>query len=189
MKFLNLLFNKILYSKPDKIFICERNNIMNITIRRVSIEDLNKVTKVEVNCFPEAEAASKTSLEERIRTFPESFFVAEIDGEIIGFINGCIINGTVIYDKLYEDSTLHNPKGDYQTIFGLDVIPGYRNQGIAAKLMNYMIEVSLEAGRRGIILTCKKKLINYYTKFGYVNMGISKSVHGGALWYDMILKF
>ena len=26
-------------------------------------------------------------------------------------------------------------------------------------------------------------------KFGYKNMGVSESVHGGAVWYDMILEF
>jgi len=160
---------------------------MDITIRRVCIDDLDEVTKVEASCFPEAEAASRVSLEQRIKTFTESFFIAETDGKMIGFINGCIINGTVIYDKLYKDSTLHIPNGDYQTIFGLDVIPDYRNQGIAAQLMNYMIEVSKVAGRKGLILTCKERLIHYYIKFGYVNKGISKSVHGGAEWYDMIL--
>lgn len=162
---------------------------MNIKIREVFIEDLSSVAEVESSCFPEAEAATKSSLKERIKTFPESFFVAELEGKIIGFINGCIINGTVIYDELYKDSTLHVPNGDYQTIFGLDVIPEYRNRGIAAQLMNYMIEVSKDAGRKGVILTCKEKLIHYYMKFGYKNKGISESVHGGAEWYDMILEF
>lgn len=55
--------------------------------------------------------------------------------------------------------------------------------------MNHMIEVSRKAGRKGVILTCKNKLIHYYEKFGYVNKGISKSTHGGAQWYDMILEF
>ncbi|MCB2294975.1 GNAT family N-acetyltransferase [Clostridium algoriphilum] len=160
---------------------------MNLKIRQACIEDLDAVTKVEASCFPEAEAATRLSLEQRIKTFSESFFVAETEGEIIGFINGCAINGTVIYDKLYENSTLHIPNGNYQTIFGLDVISEYRNQGIAAQLMNYMIEKSRVTGRKGVILTCKEKLIHYYTKFGYINMGISESVHGGAKWYDMIL--
>ncbi|WP_315078910.1 N-acetyltransferase [uncultured Clostridium sp.] len=162
---------------------------MDIKIRQVSIEDLDSVTKVEAICFPHAEAATKESFEERIKTFPESFFVAEIDRRTIGFINGCVINGTVIYDGLFEDSRLHIPDGDYQTVFGLDIIPEYRNKGIAAKLMNYMIEISRLAGRKGVILTCKEKLIHYYTKFGYKNQGISKSMHGGAEWYDMILEF
>lgn len=160
---------------------------MNIKIRRVNIDDLDAVTEVEAICFPKAEAATRASFEQRIKTFPDSFFVAEIDEKIIGFINGCIINETAIYDELFNDASLHVPDGDYQTIFGLDVIPDYRNQGIAAQLMNHMIEVSRLDGRKGIILTCKEKLIHYYSKFGYVNKGISNSTHGGTKWYDMIL--
>jgi len=157
---------------------------MNITIRTVNINDLDSVAKVEAKCFPRAEAATKLSLKRRIETFPESFFVAEINNKIIGFINGCVINGTVIYDKLYEDSTLHVPEGDYQTIFGLDMMPDYRHKGIATQLMNYTIKSSKLSGRKGIILTCKENLIEYYKKFGYKNKGVSKSVHGGAKWYD-----
>lgn len=162
---------------------------MNIIIRQVSIKDLDYVTEVEAACFPEAEAAAKESFEQRIKTFPESFFVAELDKKIIGFINGCVINGTVIYDRLYDDSTLHIKEGSYQAIFGLDVIPDYQKKGVAFKLMNYMIEVSRKRGRKGIILTCKENLIDYYKKFGFINKGISQSVHGGAQWYDMILEF
>ena len=161
---------------------------MKLKIRQACIEDLDAITKVEASCFPEAEAATRISLKQRIKTFSESFFVGEIDGKMIGFINGCVINGTVIYDELYENSTIHIPDGNYQTIFGLDVLSEYCNQGIAAQLMNYMIEVAKVAGRKGVILTCKERLIHYYTKFGYINMGISESVHGGAEWYDMVLE-
>jgi Acetyltransferases len=158
-------------------------------IRQASIEDLDSVAKVEEICFPEAEAAARESLEQRIKTFSESFFVAETEEKVIGFINGCVTNKTTIHDELYKDSSLHIPNGDYQTIFGLDVIPEYRNQGIAAQLMNHMIKVSKEEGRKGVILTCKERLIHYYEKFGYANKGVSNSVHGGAEWYDMILEF
>lgn len=162
---------------------------MDIKIRRVTIRDLNAVAEVEGICFPQAEAATKTSFEQRIKTFPESFFVAETDGKIIGFINGCIINETAIYDELFSDAALHVPDGDYQTIFGLDVIPEYRSQGIAAQLMNHLIEVSRSANRKGVILTCKDKLLHYYSKFGFENKGVSDSKHGGSEWYDMILEF
>lgn len=161
---------------------------MNINIRRVTIDDLDAVSEVEASCFPEAEAATKSSFKQRIMIFPESFFVAETGGEIIGFINGCITNEMTIYDELFSDASLHVPNGDYQAIFGLDVISDYRNQGIAAQLMNHMIETSRLAGRKGVILTCKEKLIHYYSKFGFKNKGISKSEHGGAEWFDMILE-
>lgn len=162
---------------------------MNITIREVTIKDLDEVTKVEEKCFPKAEAATKKSLEDRINTFKESFFIAELDNEVIGFINGAVINETVISDELYENSHLHVKDGDYQTIFGLDVIPRYRNKGIAAKLMNHMIDKAKKDYRKGVILTCKDRLIDYYEKFGYINKGVSNSIHGGAKWYDMILEF
>lgn len=162
---------------------------MHINIRKVFMEDLDAVAEVEANCFPEAEAATKASFEQRIKTFPESFFVVEVEGNIIGFINGCVTNETTINDDLYHNAELHVPDGDYQAIFGLDVMPDYRNRGIAEELMKHMIEVARVKGRKGLILTCKEKLIHYYEKFGYINKGVSASAHGGAQWYDMILEF
>lgn len=162
---------------------------MDISIRKVKADDLEVVTYVEATCFPEAEAATKESLKNRIETFPNSFFVAELDGKIIGFVNGAVTDDTVIQDELFSDSSLHIEDGAYQAIFGLDVMPEYRNQGVARQLMNHIIEVAKSQERKGVILTCKDKLIHYYSKFGFVNKGISQSVHGGAEWYDMILKF
>ena len=42
-----------------------------------------------------------------------------------------------------------------------------------------------QAGKRRVVLTCKEKLIHYYERFGFSNCGVSQSVHGGAVWYDM----
>lgn len=55
--------------------------------------------------------------------------------------------------------------------------------------MDAVIKETFEKGCKGCILTCKEKLIGFYEKFGYVNLGISDSKHGGAVWYDMILEF
>lgn len=163
---------------------------MNYNIRPVTMNDLQAVTLVEATCFPSAEAADLESFRTRIATFPESFFVAETtDGEIIGFINGCVTDRPILEDELYHDTSLHKPEGDYQTIFGLDVMPAYQRQGIAADLMNYMIEKTKERKKKGLILTCKDHLIHYYEKFGYQHQGISDSTHGGATWNDMLLIF
>lgn len=162
---------------------------MSYRIRNVKTEDLAGVTALEAECFPAAEAADEKSLRERIEAFPESFFVAEEDGRIIGMINGAATDQKTISDDMFEDAGLHRPDGDYQSIFGLDVAPDRRRQGIAAELMEHMIRSARDAGRKGVILTCKDRLIHYYEKFGYRNMGVSASVHGGAVWYDMILEF
>ena len=98
---------------------------MTYTIRPVRPTDLAAVTEVEAICFPAAEAAAEESFKARIAAFPECFFVAEADGKIIGFINGCATDSKTIYDEMYENSACHRPDGAYQSIFGLDVIPDY----------------------------------------------------------------
>ncbi|CCZ62298.1 GNAT family N-acetyltransferase [Hungatella hathewayi] len=163
---------------------------MDYTIRNVKIEDLDQVTEVEALCFPAAEAAVEASFRQRIETFPDSFFVAEDEnGRIIGFINGCVTDERTIRDEMFEDSGLHRPEGLYQSVFGLDVIPEFRRQGVAADLMNRLMQEAKARGKKGMILTCKDRLIHYYEKFGYRNLGLSASVHGGAVWYDMLLEF
>lgn len=163
---------------------------MDYHIRTVTMKDLQAVTAVEAECFPAAEAAGAEAFQARIAAFPECFFVAEEEnGRLIGMINGAVTDRKTICDEMFEDAGLHRPDGAYQSIFGLDVIPERRCQGVAAALMEHMIQSAREAGRKGVILTCKDRLIPYYEKFGYRSMGLSDSVHGGAVWYDMILEF
>ncbi len=162
---------------------------MDVLIRQVTPDDLDAVARVESVCFPEAEAAARDSFSQRIAAFPESFFVAEKDGEIIGFINGCVTDERTIRDEMFEDTGCHRADGAYQSIFGLDVIPEYQHQGLASRLMHRLIEDARKKGRKGLILTCKDRLIGFYEGFGYRNLGVSASVHGGAVWYDMILEF
>ena len=158
-------------------------------IRMAQMEDLDDITQLEAACFPPLEAAGKASFKSRLEAFSDSFLLAVEDGKIIGFVNGGVTNEKVIADEMYANTALHNPDGDYQAIFGLDVHPDYRRQGIAAKLMEELIELTRSRGKKGLTLTCKDKLIHYYETFGYVNLGLSESKHGGAVWYDMILEF
>lgn len=158
-------------------------------IRSVSLADLEQLYEIEQQCFPAREAAGRESLKERILTFPDSFLAAESDGRLIGFINGAVTDGTTIKDEMFGDISLHNPKGAYQCVFGLDVLKQHRSRGIAGELMGAFIKNARARGRRGVILTCKDHLIGFYERFGYVNKGVSESVHGGAVWYDMILEF
>lgn len=151
-------------------------------------EDLDAVARVEAVCFPEAEAAARASFAQRIQAFPESFFVAEKDGQIVGFINGCVTDERMIRDEMFEDTAYHKPDGAYQSIFGLDVAPEWQHRGLAGDLMKHLIEDARKRGRKGLILTCKEHLIGFYERFGYRSLGVSQSVHGGAVWYDMILE-
>ena len=163
---------------------------MKYSIRNVESKDLEQVAAVEEVCFPKAEAAGKEDFRQRMEAFPESFFIAEEEGgRIIGFINGAVTERKTICDEMFEDVSFHDKNGAYQSVFGLDVIPERQKKGVASALMKHLIEKAKEQGRKGVILTCKEGLIPFYERFGYKSLGISQSVHGGAVWYDMLLEF
>lgn len=155
-------------------------------IRKVETNDLDALVNIENMCFPKEEAATRASFEYRIAAFPDSFYVAVENNQIIGIVNGCVTDRLTISDELFEPMGGHNPNGKNQTIFGLLVDPRYQKQGIAARLMHYIMNAAKHAGRENMVLTCKEHLIKYYEGFGYVNHGISESTHGGAIWYDMV---
>lgn len=160
----------------------------NLKIRNALSNDLNVISKIESICFPSAEAAPKNVLKERIEVFPKGFFVAELNNEVIGFINGGASNENTLEDDFFKTMDLHLHNGENLMVFGLDVLPEHQKKGYAKELMNHFIEEAKKDGRKKIFLTCKQHLIGFYEQFGYVNKGISDSTHGGAKWYDMCLK-
>ena len=157
-----------------------------ITIRTVTPDDLDAVTAVEAACFPPAEGATQESFAQRIARFPERFFVACDGDAVIGLVNGCASHLPRIEDSMFETGG-HDPSGVNQMIFGLAVLPRYQRQGIGAALMQTMITFARQAGMATVVLTCKAGKLNYYSKFGFENRGVSRSQHGGVVWYDMVL--
>ncbi len=156
-------------------------------IRNVCPADLEQVTALEAACFPPEKAAGKEAFTYRIATFPERFFVAEEDGQIIGMVNGCASHLPLIEDALFEPQG-HEPQGKNQMVFGLAVLPRCQHRGVATALMNRLIDFARQEQMAKVILTCREEKISFYEKIGYVNHGISRSVHGGVTWYDMILE-
>lgn len=160
---------------------------MSILIRMAEDRDLEQVSSIENECFPKAEAASYQSLKERLAAFKTSFLVAEEDGVVIGFINGCITQKRKLIDELYESTHLHDEAAPNQMVFGLAVQPEEQKRGIASQLMKAYIAQAARYHKALITLTCKKRLIPFYEHFGYRCEGKSASVHGGVCWYDMTL--
>ena len=84
---------------------------------------------------------------------------------------------------------MHDPKGAWQMIFGVNTVPEHRKKGYAELLLRRAIDDARKQGRKGLVLTCKKKLVHYYAKLGFVDEGVSASVHGNVVWYQMRLTF
>lgn len=160
-----------------------------MNIRTATPNDAQILHHIETLCFPHKEAASLQSIQERIKAFSDCFLVAEINGEIVGFVNGACTNECTISDEMYENTSLHQPDGAFQSVFGLDVAPDFQKQGIAKQLMKALIEQARIKQKRGVFLTCKQALIGFYEQFGFVCLGISESTHGDTQWFDMRLDF
>lgn len=160
-----------------------------MNIRTATMADLKALAAVEAACFPAAEAATEADFAARLRVYPNHFWLLEEDGKVVSFVNGMVTDEPTIRDEMYADASLHREDGAWQAVFGVNTLPDYRRRGLAGQLLTAAAENARAAGRRGCILTCKDRLIPYYEKFGYQNQGVSQSVHGGVVWYDMTLEF
>ena len=161
-----------------------------MNIRTATLNDLDAVTAVEAACFPAAEAASKEEFAERLRYYGNHFWLM-LDGEkLIGFVDGMVTDQTDLTDDLYEQAHAHNEQGGWQMIFGVNTLPEYRQHGYAGELLRRTIDDARKQGRKGLVLTCKERLIHYYARFGFVDEGVSeKSTHGNVVWHQMRLTF
>ena len=158
-------------------------------IRTATIDDLDAVTAVEAECFPPAEAATRSDFEHRLTHNSNHFWLMFDEDKLIAFVDGMVTDTADLTDDMYEDASLHKEDGAWQMIFGVNTIPEYRRHGCAGALIQRAISDARAQGRKGLVLTCKDKLIHYYAKFGFVNEGVSASVHGNVTWYQMRLSF
>ena len=153
---------------------------MDRIIRTATLADLDAVAAVEAACFPAAEAATRAELADRL---------AHYGGTLIAFVDGMVTDRADLTDDLYADASLHDVHGAWQMIFGVNTLPDYRRHGYAGQLLERAIADARAQGRRGLVLTCKDRLVHYYAKFGFVSEGVSASTHGGVVWYQMRLTF
>lgn len=158
-------------------------------IRTANDSDIDKISQVENLCFPKAEAATKESFEKRLKYYKNHFWLLFDNETLVAFVDGMVTDEENLMDEMYENAQMHNENGAWQMIFGVNTIPDYRKQGLAGRLIEKAISDAKNQGRKGVVLTCKDKLIHYYSKFGFKNEGLSKSVHGNAVWYQMRLTF
>ena len=105
-------------------------------------------------------------------------------------VDGFVTDEPDLTDVMYEDAALHNEQGAWQMIFGVNTLPEYRRHGYAGQLLRRAVADARQQGRRGLVLTCKERLLPYYAKFGFQDEGVTdKSTHGNVAWHQMRLSF
>ena len=159
-------------------------------IKYATMENLAAIAAVEAECFPPAEAATEKEFAERIKHYGNHFWLMFDNEKLIAFVDGFVTDEPDLTDEMYENAAMHNENGARQMIFGVNTVPDYRKRGYAGELIYRAIGDAKQQGRKGLVLTCKEKLISYYAKFGFVDEGVSdKSTHGNVEWHQMRLTF
>ena len=161
-----------------------------VNIRYATMADLDDIASVESVCFPVLEAATKEEFEQRIKYYGNHFWLMFDEGKLIAFVDGFVTDEADLTDEMYENASMHNENGAWQMIFGVNTLPEYRRCGYAKELIKKAILDAGKQNRKGLVLTCKESLVPYYSRFGFVDEGITdKSTHGNVLWHQMRLDF
>ena len=155
--------------------------------RTIHPDEVTQAIAIEQICFPPNEACTAKIMKERIIAAPEQFLVAvhRKSNKIAGFLNGLSTDEDSFRDEFFTNVQLHNPNGKNIMIMGLDVLPEYRNQGLAKAIMYEYLRRERERGREKILLTCLESKVVMYEKMGFQSHGIAESSWGDEQWYEM----
>ncbi len=128
-------------------------------VRFMKEEDVKGVAEIEKECF--ASPWSEKSLSEEMENGNAYFFVAEINGEIVGYM------GTI---SVFGECSVTN----------IAVKEKYRGRGIASSLLERAILNSIYLGDEFITLEVRKSntpAISLYEKYGFRKMGERKNFY------------
>jgi len=161
---------------------------MRTELRTVMKADLDRCYEIESLAYPQSEAASKANILKRLIKFPEGFLVLKNEKEIMGFINSGATNKVVLSDERFKELVGHDKNGKHIVIMSVVLHPDYQKKGYSSLLMKAFIQNMKALKKEEIYFICKEELLPLYEKFGYQNLGLSSSSHGGASWFEMSLS-
>ena len=158
--------------------------------RTVHADEAEVATQIEAACFPPNEACVLPIMKERVRIAPDLFLVAvdKKTGQMVGFINSIATNERTLRDEFFTEPTLHDPNGKNVMILSVAVLPEYRNQGLARKMMRIYLSREADRNRQMTVLTCLEGKVKMYEKFGFRDCGESGSAWGGEKWHEMVCE-
>lgn len=179
----------------DLVSLQNTHLVRRFHLREVLPEDAEQVCRIEKICFPPNEACSEKSMKERVSRAADAFLVAEDRtgtresnpsfGQIAGFINGIVTEEQKFRDEFFTDITLHHPAEENVMICGVDVLPAYRNQGLASAMMRGYLTMNRKKSRKKLVLTNLDRLTGFYQKMGFRDLGMANSAWGGEAWHEM----
>uniref|UniRef100_A0A0G4FCC2 N-acetyltransferase domain-containing protein n=1 Tax=Chromera velia CCMP2878 TaxID=1169474 RepID=A0A0G4FCC2_9ALVE len=158
---------------------------------------VKRVYEVEIESYPEDEAASQEGIQMRLEEAPEHFCVLLQKGEegegdkssLAGFVNGTCTSGTTL---THETMETHEKDGRTLCIHSVVIHQDFRRRGVGSEMLKAYVRRYTETGKqRGIdriLLLCHEYLLPFYEKTGFQLVGKSGVVHGSEVWFEMRME-
>ena len=134
-------------------------------IRTALFKDSEELIKVIMRADNRAEELARERVNSYIKSNKKMFLIAIIDEKIVGYVSL----------KKEENSDKNASKfidlKKYSCIGWIAVLPEYRKHKIGSKMIKACWNYMRKFNKEGIWLDCRLKLIPFYEKNGYKNVG------------------
>lgn len=146
---------------------------MNLTYKRVTLEDIDILTKTRIEVLRAAnQLSADTDMSEVERHSYNYYQKALCDGSHIAYLvfdeNRFVGAGGVSFFQVMP--TYHNPSGNKAYIMNMYTRPEYRRKGIAFKILDMLIKDSKKRGITAISLEATDMGRPLYEKYGFIKM-------------------
>ena len=142
-----------------------------ITIRQVTLSDLDEILAIEEANPSSEEAFSRQSLEESIRKTADTFLVARDENQLVGYVLGAELAGT------------HTQTSMSLEIRHLAIHPDHCGQGLGTLLIAALKQVTVELDYQGIFLQSPDELLSYFEMNGFVEEVTESHYGSGSEWH------
>ena len=145
-----------------------------ITIRQVTLSDLDEILDIEKANPSSEEAFSRQSLEECICKSAGTFLVAGDENQLVGYVLGALVS------RSYTQTSLN------LEIKRVAIHPDHRGQGLGTLLLATLKQVAVEEGVKCLRLTCPDDFLSYFEMNGFVEEEVPEALYASSSEWNLI---
>ncbi len=169
----------------------------SLIIRNAILEDIPHIIELSNKVYGDQNGYTEEQLFGHINHFPEGQFLAEYNGQVVGYCASIIVfEGQALQKHTWQQVTgngycsTHNPKGDY--LYGVDVFvdPDYRKMRIGERFYKTRQNLCIKKNLKGIVFAgrmplLKKKIAECKTPEGYLQAVLDKKIRDPVLNFQI----
>lgn len=169
----------------------------SLTVRLASISDISSILKLTKKVYHAMPPYQRNMIRGQINNFPEGHFVAEHEGEIVGYCASIRLSEKLVMSKhTWIEATgggygsTHNSSGEYLYGYEIVVDPEHRGLKIGARFYNERKKLCRYLRLKGIVFggrlpRLKKKIKLVKSPQDYVNQVAERKIKDPVLYFQL----